>query len=304
MAMRMQFFQEFIDVVDELSLTAAAKKNNISKSALSKHLAALEAYLGVELLDRQTTPLQLTPKGRTLYEGIRPIIEEYDALIQKLASTPYGKIKKLSLGVHNPAPQLLNDIMVLRSRLFKEYGTELFIHIVYTPFREKDFADYDLAITYEGGVLHPERYTITDVYHEPLVAIVPMDHPVAKQETFSMERDAKKWKFVMLQSDFFTTGRNELKRTLKEKGFEKLAYSYYFSANTQELISMPAFEGILLGLRRTLKYADEDIPQLVCVPLEEDLYFKTVIVNKPSRQDDPSIHFVVDSLAALQASRG
>jgi DNA-binding transcriptional LysR family regulator len=46
--------EAFATVVDQGGFTDAAKKMGISKSAVSKHVSALEARLGARLLNRTT----------------------------------------------------------------------------------------------------------------------------------------------------------------------------------------------------------------------------------------------------------
>ena len=51
---RLTEMEAFATVVDQGGFTDAAKKMGISKSAVSKHVSALEARLGARLLNRST----------------------------------------------------------------------------------------------------------------------------------------------------------------------------------------------------------------------------------------------------------
>ena len=46
--------QMFVKVVESASISAAAERLNVAKSAVSRRLAELEARLGVQLLQRTT----------------------------------------------------------------------------------------------------------------------------------------------------------------------------------------------------------------------------------------------------------
>lgn len=50
--MNIELMREFVVLADELSFSAAADKMFISRSALSKHIQAIEAELDVTLLSR------------------------------------------------------------------------------------------------------------------------------------------------------------------------------------------------------------------------------------------------------------
>ena len=63
----------FVEIVDQGSLRAAAKRLGLSPSAVSKRLSALEARLELQLLQRTTRRLNLTQAGELLYEEVRNI---------------------------------------------------------------------------------------------------------------------------------------------------------------------------------------------------------------------------------------
>ncbi len=58
----------FILVVNEGSFTAAAKKLNVTPSALSKTISRLEAALSVKLFERTTRSLVITQAGQRVYD--------------------------------------------------------------------------------------------------------------------------------------------------------------------------------------------------------------------------------------------
>jgi DNA-binding transcriptional LysR family regulator len=58
----------FAQVVESKSFSAAAAQLGLSKSAVSKYIARLEADLGARLLNRTTRHFSLTESGAVLYE--------------------------------------------------------------------------------------------------------------------------------------------------------------------------------------------------------------------------------------------
>lgn len=68
MFMRYDYLAEFLVVAEEGSIARAAEKLSLSPSAISKHLAALESYLGAELLVRSRHCHELTEAGRAVVE--------------------------------------------------------------------------------------------------------------------------------------------------------------------------------------------------------------------------------------------
>ncbi|WP_234967713.1 LysR family transcriptional regulator [Pontibaca methylaminivorans] len=104
--------EAFINVVDQGGFTHAARKMGVSKSAVSKHIAALEGRLGTRLLDRTTRRVDLTDIGRAYYERARRALSAADAadsIITALQAPPSGLLR-VSAGrdfaTHTIAPLL------------------------------------------------------------------------------------------------------------------------------------------------------------------------------------------------------
>ncbi|MCF4097040.1 LysR family transcriptional regulator [Maritalea mediterranea] len=68
----------FVAVVEAGTITAAADRLNISKKLASKYLAALEAQIGVKLLNRTTRSQSLTVAGQQYYLDCQDIIARID----------------------------------------------------------------------------------------------------------------------------------------------------------------------------------------------------------------------------------
>jgi DNA-binding transcriptional LysR family regulator len=86
----------FAQVVEQGHLARAAERLDLSTSAVSRHLADLEAHLGVRLLNRTTRRLSLTEAGQAFYERSVQILADLDEAEDAVASgavTPRGTLK-------------------------------------------------------------------------------------------------------------------------------------------------------------------------------------------------------------------
>lgn len=82
--MTLDKFDYILAVVEEQTLTRAAKKLYISQPTLTNHINKLEEELGVKLFDRTTTPVRVTRAGAIYIERMKRIQQESDSLINEL----------------------------------------------------------------------------------------------------------------------------------------------------------------------------------------------------------------------------
>lgn len=107
---RLAEMEAFVRVVDHGGFTDAARKLGVSKSAVSKHVSALEARLGARLLNRTTRRVSATEIGLAYYErAARVLIEaaEADAMAASMQGAPRGELRisaPLSFGLKHLAP--------------------------------------------------------------------------------------------------------------------------------------------------------------------------------------------------------
>ncbi|WP_442595549.1 LysR family transcriptional regulator [Parapusillimonas sp. JC17] len=81
----------FIDIVEAGSLSAAARKRNMSRANLSYRLKAFEDALGAQLLRRTTKSMQLTDIGAAVYAHGRNMLQEL-AAVTDIVSSAAGSI--------------------------------------------------------------------------------------------------------------------------------------------------------------------------------------------------------------------
>ena len=82
----------FVEISKEGSITAAAKKNNISQTALTQQMNELEKELGVKLLNRTKVGTTLTDKGKIFIEKAKRLLVDYNELIMSVKPRNDDKI--------------------------------------------------------------------------------------------------------------------------------------------------------------------------------------------------------------------
>jgi DNA-binding transcriptional LysR family regulator len=100
----------FVAVVEEGSLSAAARRLHISQPALSQTMAALERQLGIPLLTRRSTGVQATEAGMTLLTEARAVLARYDQAVAAVARHTGSGASMLRIGIPLELPaELLNQ---------------------------------------------------------------------------------------------------------------------------------------------------------------------------------------------------
>src|SRR5258708_6256250 len=99
---RLTSLTAFVRVVDSGGFSAAGRRLNMSTTAVSSHVQALEDRLGARLLNRTTRKVSVTEIGKTYYERCSHILaelDEADRVAGELQSAPRGTLR-LHAGAH------------------------------------------------------------------------------------------------------------------------------------------------------------------------------------------------------------
>ncbi len=110
--MYIESFKVFCDLAETKSFSKAAEANDITQSAVSQQVRALELKFQVTLIERSRKACQLTPEGRAFLEASREILDVYDSLgdrMHELRNVVAGQLRVASIysiGLHELPPRL------------------------------------------------------------------------------------------------------------------------------------------------------------------------------------------------------
>ncbi|HZU46726.1 MAG TPA: hydrogen peroxide-inducible genes activator [Mycobacterium sp.] len=168
----------FAAVAEKQHFGGAATTLSVSQSTLSQALAALETGLGVQLIERSTRRVFLTPEGRQLLPHAQAVIDAVDAFTAAAAgaSDPLEGSMRLGL-IPTVAPYVLPTVLGgLAERL-----PALTLRVV------EDQTERLLAALHEGALdaaliaMPAETSGITEIpiYDEDFVLALPPGHPLS-----------------------------------------------------------------------------------------------------------------------------
>ena len=282
--MQIDSLKIFCDVAEAGSFTKAANINNITQSAVSQQISALERVFKSLLIERSKKKIRLTREGQVLYDYSKQIMLTFDSLhskLQDLKDIISGNIRIAtiySIGLHDLPPYV--------KKFMANYPT-VSIHVEYR--RANQVYDDVLGNVVDLGLIaYPMKDTrleIVPLRKEPLVVICHPQHPFARQNKIKLKLLAGQ-KIIGFEPDIPT--RKALDRILKQHGVEvKHAMEFDNVETVKRAVEIDA--GISMVPLGTVR---QEIAKqtLAAVPIEDGDFFRPIAaIYKKNKVLSPAI---------------
>lgn len=177
---------EIFSLVAELrGFTLAAHRLGISQSAVSHAMKSLEQELGVELLRRHQSAVELSDIGEQLLLRARAMLGLANTLRQEAADARGMKSGTLRIGSFGPTSsiKLLPNIL----RRYREAHPGIEVHIDEGPDRQVTQWLEERRIDIGFVVLPEERFDTFALIEDQMVALLPISHPLAARSALSLK---------------------------------------------------------------------------------------------------------------------
>ncbi len=125
--MNLQYYFNYITIVEEGSLTAAARKLHIAQPALSNQVKALETAFGSRLFYRGARNLELTDAGAILYQKAKWMCDVENSARNEISAGIMGARGTLRLGVSS---SVVNERLYLSLRTFAAQYPDTVIKVI------------------------------------------------------------------------------------------------------------------------------------------------------------------------------
>ncbi len=177
---------EIFSLVAELrGFTLAAHRLGISQSAVSHAMKALEQELGVELLRRHQSSVELSDIGEQLLLRARTMLGLANTLRQEAADARGMKSGTLRIGSFGPTSSIKLLPTILRH--YREAHPGIEVHIDEGPDRQVTQWLEERRIDIGFVVLPEERFDTFALLEDQMVALLPLDHPLAARSALSLK---------------------------------------------------------------------------------------------------------------------
>jgi DNA-binding transcriptional LysR family regulator len=210
--MQIESLKVFCDLAETESFTKAAQINQVTQSAVSQQISALERLFKSLLIERSKKRFRLTREGQVLYDYSKQVIHTFEALhhkLQEIKDVISGTIRVAtiySVGLHDLPPYI--------KKFLKSYPT-VNVHVEYRRANQV-YDDVIGNVVDLGLVAYPARdnkLEIVPLRKDPLVLICHPQHPLAKSKSTKIKALSGQ-KFIGFEPDIPT--RKALDRILKD----------------------------------------------------------------------------------------
>ncbi|KAA0116772.1 LysR substrate-binding domain-containing protein [Mycolicibacterium sp. P9-22] len=186
----------FIAVAEELHFGRAAERLHMTQPPLSRQIQQLETELGVQLIDRTTRSVTLTPAGTAFLPDARRILQLAESAALTVRRVPAGDLGTVVVGftaasAHAVLPRLLEQTRSILPDVkleLREMVSSVQIEALMSG--EIDLGMARPPLKRPGIVSRP-------LLHEQLVAALPAGHPLAEQARELTLNDLDGQDFVM-----------------------------------------------------------------------------------------------------------
>lgn len=180
--MNTEWLQSFVEAAKQKSLSKAAKSNNISQPALSKHIRNLENELGVVLFHRTSTGIELTEAGQHFRTRILPVIDELASIRQELRQ--FSRTAPIAIG---SLPSLATYYLPSRIKELRSLDQPTTLMIQNTSDElVQSLEEGRLDVVLIDTLSTKETLWSWELFTEPYYAVFPIDHRFRSRKTVQL----------------------------------------------------------------------------------------------------------------------
>jgi DNA-binding transcriptional LysR family regulator len=178
--------RHFVAIAEEGSIAAAARRENITASAVSKRISELEQRYGVVLLNRHSDGVELTSVGANLLRRARNLLREAESLENDLLSpmlVSHGRVRIVASEsmIVNWLPEFLKDFSDRHPGVSFDLDEQLSAGVASSV--RTGTADMGIFV----GEADVRGLDVTSIHRDRLVVVVAREHPLASQGHVKLE---------------------------------------------------------------------------------------------------------------------
>ena len=180
--MELRHLRYFVAVAEEGSLTVAAEQRlHTAQPSLSRQIRDLEYQVGAQLMTRSARGVELTAAGRAFLDHARLALAQVEAAGEaaRRAAQPAKLSFALGFLTGQEMDWLPEAMRILRDEL---PNIEVTVSSRYSPDLAEALVRGKLDVAFLRPELHAPDLVFRPVAKEPLVVVLPSDHPLTSND--------------------------------------------------------------------------------------------------------------------------
>lgn len=111
-----KWLYDFLTLEKCRNFSQAAIIRNVSQPAFSRRIRALEHAVGVELFNRQVSPLQLSEQGKIFHSQVRHLLQQLESNLTELRGGSDYTLRKIKMPPPTRSPSACCRLSLSRCR--------------------------------------------------------------------------------------------------------------------------------------------------------------------------------------------
>ena len=171
--METKWLEDFVSLAETRSFSRSAQLRHVTQPAFSRRIQALEAWAGLDLVDRSSYPTRLTPAGETFHAQALEVLGSLQATRNMMRGLQAGGADMIEFAVpHTLAFTFFPSWLMELRRRFGDMKSRLIALNVHDAVMRMTEGSCDLLVAYHHASqplqLSPERYDMLSLGQETL----------------------------------------------------------------------------------------------------------------------------------------
>jgi DNA-binding transcriptional LysR family regulator len=243
----------------------AADELDMSQATLSEQIKFLEHELGVRLFERSSRTLTLTEAGRVLLERAERVLEEIRTAHDEMLEFAHLERGSLIAGtMTGVGPTWLPRFLAAFMRRYPHLDVtmvERVSGILLKLLENREIHAACVLVPADGETDVPAEVSIRPIFTRELVAVVSLQHPLARQRSVSLETLASHRLILTTPAE---APRMVVDRAFRAQGLEPIVS---FEADDPATLIGLAAEGIAIGITGE-QIAKRNADRVVGLPID------------------------------------
>ena len=176
----------FVAVAEELNFARAAERLHMSQPPLTRQIKSLEDELDIQLFERTTRMVRLTPAGEVYLDATRKLFDQMERNIVMAKRAARGEIGEIIISFE---ASTANDFLPRALQTFRHQypDVELTLQEMPTDDQVKALLERKTHVAFVVPPINDPAIEYRTVLREPLVLAMPSEHRLKGRQTVALE---------------------------------------------------------------------------------------------------------------------